>query len=85
MKPLTLAVFFNSRSDRDAAYSRIRPLLTGTNHGVSGPQRDLDAQWQLWAVVEGLDVAAVDRELAGIPCTRAADGRIAATLREARG
>ena len=75
-----IALFFNSKAGRDAAYAAIRPLLLGVNHGVSGPQPDLPAQWQLWAAVDRLNVAAVDAALAGITCVRAADGRLAATL-----
>lgn len=77
-----VALFFDSQADRDAAFAAIGTLLRRTDHGVSGPSPDnLTAQWQIWATGV-LDPARIDAAIA-VPSTRAANGRLAATLVEA--
>ena len=79
-----IALFFDTKAARDDAYTAILPLLTGADHGVSGgvpdPLSGDTPRWQLWATCEAIDLTAADTKLDGYTCTKAADGRVAATL-----
>ena len=81
-----IAMFFDTKAERDEVYAAILPTLSGDDHGVGGGELLTDgstAQWQLWASDAGLDLAAIDAAASGKTGTRAADGKIDTTFSKA--
>ena len=74
MSVIKTALFFNTKAERDAAYTKLRPLFIGDDHGVSGD--GVTADWQIWATYEGDEKPLNDALLTTITKAKAVRGGV---------